>query len=92
MIVRRSLKNLYLQIRDDVNNKTLLSLSTMDEEIKQKFPYGGNVKAAAFLGDVAARRIKEKGIAGVVFDRAGYIYHGKVKAFAEGLKKGGIRL
>jgi large subunit ribosomal protein L18 len=88
--VHRSLANLYGQIIDDTTNRTLFSLSTRDKEIKAKFPYGGNVGAATFLGEVFALRAKEKGIIRVVFDRGGYLYHGRIRAFAESLRKGGM--
>jgi large subunit ribosomal protein L18 len=91
LIVRRSLKNIYAQIIDDTKSKTLFSMSTFDKEIKQNFPQAGNVKAAALLGEAFARRAKEKGISQIVFDRAGYLYHGRIKAFAEGLRKGGLQ-
>ena len=90
LAVHRSLTNLYGQVIDDTSNRTLFSLSTRDKEIKAKFTYGGNVKAASFLGEVFARRAKEKGITRVVFDRGGNLYHGRVKAFAESLRKGGL--
>ncbi len=92
LVVHRSLKNMYAQLIDDTDAKTLLSASTLDKEIKQKVGYGGNVKAAAFLGEVFAKRVKEKGFQKVVFDRGGYLYHGRVKAFADGLRKGGLVL
>jgi large subunit ribosomal protein L18 len=88
--VHRSLANLYGQVIDDASNRTLFSLSTRDKEIKDKFPYGGNAKAAALLGEVFARRAKEKGISRVIFDRGGYLYHGRIRAFAESLRKAGM--
>jgi len=90
LIVHRSLKNLYAQIIDDAKNKALFSLSTLDKDIRQKIPYAGNIKAAQFFGEVFAARAKEKGITKIVFDRAGYLYHGRIKAFAEALRKGGF--
>lgn len=90
MVMRRSLKNIYAQLVDDGMAKTIVSSSTMDKEVKQAASYGGNVKAAQLLGEVFGRRIKEKGINRIVFDRAGYLYHGRVKAFAEGLRKAGL--
>jgi len=90
LIVHRSLKNLYAQLIDDTKNITLFSLSTQDKEVKQKFNYAGNIKAAEFFGEVFAKKAKEKGIAAVVFDRAGYLYHGRVRVFAEALRKGGL--
>jgi large subunit ribosomal protein L18 len=91
LAVHRTLKNLGAQVVDDVANKTLFSLSTLDKEVKAKFPYAGNVKAAQFFGEVFARKAKEKGITAVVFDRAGYLYHGRIKAFADSARKGGLQ-
>ena len=90
LALHRSLKNLYAQVIDDTADKTLFSLSTLDKEVKEKFPYAGNIKAAQFFGEIFARRAKEKGITKIVFDRGGYLYHGRVKVFAEALRKGGL--
>lgn len=90
LVINRSLRNISAQVVDDTKNVTLFSLSTHDKEIKTKFPSAGNLKAAQFFGEVFARRAKEKGLNKVVFDRAGYLYHGRVKAFAEALRKGGL--
>ena len=90
LVMHRSLKNLSACVIDDVQNKTLFSLSTLDKEVKQKFSSSGNIKAAEFFGEVFSRRMKEKGITKIIFDRAGYLYHGRVRAFAEALRKGGL--
>lgn len=90
LVIQRSLKNLYAQIIDDTKNKTIFSLSTKDLEIRQKYPCAGNIKQAEFFAEVFARRVKDKGIKRIVFDRAGYLYHGRIKAFAEGLRKAGL--
>jgi large subunit ribosomal protein L18 len=90
LAIHRSLANISAQIIDDVKNKTVFSLSTTDKEIKAKFPYAGNIKAAEFFGELFARQAKEKGVTKVVFDRAGYLYHGRVKAFADSARKGGL--
>lgn len=90
LIVKRSLKNLFAQVIDDSKNKILFSLSTLDKEVKQNFSQARNIKAAGFFGEVFARRAKEKGIGKIVFDRTGYLYHGRIKAFAEALRKGGL--
>jgi large subunit ribosomal protein L18 len=90
LVTHRSLKNMSAQIIDDTQRKTIFSLSTLDKEVKEKFPYAGNIKAAGFFGEVFARRAKEKGIIKIAFDRSGYLYHGRVKAFAEQLRKGGL--
>ncbi len=88
--VRRSHRNIFAQLVDDLAKKTVFALSTDHKEIKEKFPYGGNIKAAARLGEVFAKMAKEKGFSKVVFDRAKYPYHGRIKAFAEALRKGGL--
>lgn len=90
LLVHRSLKNLHAQIIDDTKGKALFSLSTLDKSVRQKFPCAGNVKAAALFGEIFAKAAKEKGINKIVFDRAGYLYHGRIKAFAEALRKGGL--
>jgi large subunit ribosomal protein L18 len=91
LMVHRSLSNMQAQMIDDTAHKTLFSLSTLDKEIKQKFPRPGNIKAAEFFGEVFARRAKEKGFSEIIFDRAGYLYHGRIKAFADNLRKGGLK-
>jgi len=90
LIVHRTLKNISAQIIDDTKNTTLFSLSTQDKEVKQKFTCAGNIKAAETFGEIFARRAKEKGFIRVVFDRAGYLYQGRIRAFAEALRKGGL--
>ena len=88
--VFRSHKNFYVQLIDDAKGITLFSLSTLNKDIKEKMPYGGNIKAAAFLGEEFAKKVKERGFNKVVFDRAGYLYHGRIKAFAESVRKYGL--
>ena len=90
LIVHRGLRNLTASVVDDKKNQTLFSMSTHNKEIKAKFPYAGNIRAAVFFGEVFASRLKEKGITKINFDRAGYLYHGRVKAFAESLRKAGL--
>lgn len=90
LVVHRSIKNTYIQLIDDIEAKTLLSLSTSSAKIKEKIGSGGNVKAAAFLGEMFAELAKGKGIDRIVFDRSGYAYHGRIKALAEALRKGGL--
>lgn len=86
----RSSKNLYAQLIDDVEGCTMISLSTNVKTLKSKTPYGGNVKAAVVLGEEFAKKAKEKGFGKIVFDRAGYLYHGRVKAFADAARKNGM--
>lgn len=91
LIVRRSLKNIQAQVIDDTQNKILLSGSTQDKQLKQKLASAGNIKASEVFGEIFAKKAIEKGISEIVFDRAGYLYHGRVKAFAEALRKGGLK-
>jgi len=90
LCVFRSNKNLYIQLVDDLKGKTLFSFSTDAREFKKESPYGGNVKAANILGEKFAKKAKEKGFDRIVFDRAGYLYHGRIKAFAESARKNGL--
>ena len=86
--VFRSGTNIYAQIIDDVNGVTLASASSLDKAIEG---YGGNIAAATAVGKLVAERAKAKGIETVVFDRGGYLYHGRVKALAEGAREGGLQ-
>jgi len=90
LVVHRSLKNISAQVLDDTTSKVLFSLSTKDKGLKQKFPAAGNLKSSVLFGEIFAKTAKEKGISKVIFDRAGYLYHGRVKSFAEALRKGGM--
>jgi len=90
--VYRSIDNLYAQLVDDVAGHTLLSLSTNSPDLKEKVKKdGGNVKGASVLGISLAELCKKDGISRIVFDRSGYAYHGRVKALAEALRKGGLQ-
>ena len=90
--VYRSLNHFYAQIVDDLDGKTLVSLSTSSPELKEVLKKdAGNVKGASALGTALAEACKKKGISKVVFDRAGYLYHGRVKALAEAARKGGLQ-
>ncbi|MEE3452529.1 50S ribosomal protein L18 [Dialister sp.] len=89
--VFRSLANIYAQVIDDEAGVTLVSANTLDKEIKAQFPYGGNAEAAKAVGALVAKRALEKGIETVVFDRGGYIYHGRVAALAEGAREAGLK-
>lgn len=86
--VYRSLKNIYAQIIDDDKGITLVSASTLDASMKDK--NGGNKEAAREVGKLVAAKAIEKGIKTVVFDRGGYIYHGRVQELAEGAREGGL--
>ena len=85
--VFRSETNIYAQVIDDVNGVTLVSASSLDKDFEGK---GGNIEAARKVGQMVAERAKAKGIDTVVFDRGGYVYHGRVQALAEGAREGGL--
>lgn len=85
--VYRSLNNIYAQIIDDESGKTLASASSTEKDFKD---YGGNVEAAKKVGEALAKRASEKKIKQVVFDRGGYLYHGRVKALAEAARANGL--
>lgn len=89
--IYRSLTNMYAQIIDDATGKTLISASTLDKEIKENVKTGGNKEAAKLVGAAVAKKALEKGIDQVVFDRGGYIYHGRVKELAEGAREAGLQ-
>lgn len=86
--VFRSSKHIYAQIIDDVAGTTLVSASSLDKAFTEG--YGGNCDAAKAVGKLVAEKALEKGIKTVVFDRGGYIYHGRVAALAEGAREGGL--
>ena len=86
--VYRSLKHMYAQLIDDVAGVTLASASTLDASLKAS--YGGNIDAATAVGKLIAERAAEKNIKSVVFDRSGYIYHGRVAAIAEAAREAGL--
>ena len=88
LCVFRSEANIYAQIIDDVAGNTLVAASTVEKAFEGN---GGNAAAAKVIGEMIAKRALEKGIENVVFDRGGYIYHGRVKALAEGAREGGLK-
>jgi large subunit ribosomal protein L18 len=90
LCVHRSLNNFYAQLIDDTTGKTLFGMSTKSKGLLSKIKAGGNVQAAGILGEAFAAEAKNKGVKLVCFDRSGYLYHGRVKAFAEAARKGGL--
>ena len=88
LCVFRSENHIYAQIIDDVAGNTLVSASTVEKSFKGK---GSNIEAAKKIGALIAERAIKKGLEDVVFDRGGYIYHGRVKALAEGAREGGLK-
>lgn len=88
----RSHKHLYVQVINDLENKTLLGCSTKAPPLRQQVRHGGNIAAAEQLGRLLAAEAIKRGIQQVVFDRGGYRYHGRVKALAEAARQGGLQL
>ena len=88
--VHRSGLNIYAQIIDDTKGHTVASASTLDKELKGKLSSGANIDAAGEVGKLVAERAVKAGVKQVVFDRGGYIYHGRVKALAEAAREGGL--
>jgi len=88
--VFRSNKHIYAQVIDDLAGHTLVSASSIDKELKGKLSRGSNIEAAKMVGALVAKRAIEKGVKKVVFDRGGYLYHGRVKALAEAAREGGL--
>ena len=86
--VFRSAKNIYAQVIDDVNGVTLVAAASNEKDFGM---YGGNIEAAKKVGLMVAERAKAKGIEEVVFDRGGYVYHGRVQALADAAREGGLK-
>jgi len=87
--VYRSINHIYVQVIDDLHGKTLVSASTAEGK-KEDRKSGGNVASAKAIGKVIAQRAHEKGVKKVVFDRGGYLYHGRIKALAEAAREAGL--
>lgn len=88
--VYRSLSHIYAQVIDDTTGTTLVAASTLDEALKGKVKFGGNKEAAKEVGKLVAKKATDKGIKQVVFDRGGYIYHGRIKELAEAAREAGL--
>jgi len=91
LAVFRSNKHIYAQIIDDSKGTTLTAASSLDADAKKDVKHGGNVAAAKAVGKLVAERAKAKGIDAVLFDRGGFLYHGRVKALAEGAREAGLK-
>jgi large subunit ribosomal protein L18 len=89
--VYRSSKHIYAQLIDDVAGVTIVSASTVDPELKDQVSHGGNQEAAAKVGELIAKRGIEKGVKEVVFDRGGYLYHGRIKTLADAAREAGLQ-
>ena len=90
LAVFRSNNHMYAQIIDDTVGNTLVAASTLEKEVKAELEKTNNVEAAAYLGTVIGKRAVEKGIKAVVFDRGGFIYHGKIAALADAAREAGL--
>lgn len=90
LCVHRSLKNFSAQVVDDTTGKVLFGMTTLAKDVKGQLKNGGNVEAATILGETFAKKSIEQGIKKVSFDRGGYIYHGRVKAFADAARNAGM--
>ena len=89
--VFRSGKHIYAQVIDDTKGATVVSASTLDKEIRENIKKSSTVEAASFIGKVVAERAVKAGVSEVVFDRGGYIYHGRVKALADAAREAGLK-
>lgn len=89
--VFRSSKNIYAQLINDEAGSTITHASTLDSDIKASGTSTGTVEAARLVGEMIAKRAVDQGVSSVVFDRGGYLYHGRIQALAEGARKGGLQ-
>ncbi len=87
--VFRSNKHIYVQLVDDLKGQTLVAASTNEESLREKI--GGSVEGAKTVGDLVAKRALAKNISEIVFDRSGYLYHGRIKALADAAREGGLK-
>jgi large subunit ribosomal protein L18 len=90
LCIHRSLKNLEASLIDDTTRKVLMGVTTLAKDVKAQVKTGGNIKAAGVLGEAFAKAAIAKGYKKVAFDRGGYLYHGRVKAFADAARKAGL--
>jgi large subunit ribosomal protein L18 len=91
LCVFRSNKHIYAQIVDDSKGTTITAASSLDADTKSQVKSGGNIAAAKAVGTMVAKRALEKGVKAVLFDRGGYIYHGRVKALADAAREAGLK-
>ncbi len=90
LAVYRSTKHIYAQVIDDVKHVTLASASSNDKDLKAKLSHGGNIEAAKVVGEAVAKKALKAGIKGVVFDRGGFLYHGRIQALADAAREAGL--
>ena len=90
LAVYRSTKHIYAQLIDDVNHVTLAAASSNDKDLKEKLAHGGNIDAAKIVGEAVAKKAIKAGISDVVFDRGGFVYHGRIAALADAAREAGL--
>jgi large subunit ribosomal protein L18 len=90
LAVHRSLKHIYAQIINDETGVTLVSASSMDKDMREKMAHGGNIEAAKLIGEEVAKKALKAGIKDVVFDRGGFLYHGRIQALADAAREAGL--
>ena len=90
LAVHRTTKHIYAQIIDDTKGVTLASAGSVESVVKAKMPHGGNIEASKEIGKLVAERAKKAGISKVVFDRGGYLYHGRIAALADAAREAGL--
>jgi len=88
--VFRSSKQIYAQVIDDAKGVTIVSASTVEKDLRGSLKTGADIEAAKAIGKLVAERVRKAGVTQVVFDRGSYLYHGRVKALAEGAREGGL--
>jgi large subunit ribosomal protein L18 len=88
--VFRSANHIYAQVIDDTKDHTLISVSTLDEAVKAETSYGGNKEAARVVGRMIAEKAQKAGVSTIVFDRGGFIYHGRIKELADAAREAGL--
>ena len=90
LAVYRSTKHIYAQIIDDVKGVTIVSASSIDKDLREKLAHGGNVESAKAVGEALAKKALKAGVKDVVFDRGGFLYHGRVAALADAAREAGL--
>lgn len=90
LAVYRSTKHIYAQLIDDEKHVTICSASSIDKDLKEKLAHGGNIDAAKVVGEAIAKKAKKAGIECVVFDRGGFLYHGRIAALADAAREAGL--
>ena len=90
LAVHRTLKHIYAQVINDETGVTLASASSMDKDMREKMAHGGNIEAAKLIGEEVAKKALKAGIKDVVFDRGGFLYHGRIQALADAAREAGL--